>query len=183
MARIWQGVKTAWRKYPSAANCAVYGSLYTTAEFSQQTIIKKYNTNKEGKEPEPYDWETLKRYGLLGTLVLPNIMNVFYGWLDTRFVGTGTRMVLQKMVLDQCILTPVLLVSFFTAMSYMEGKEDLTAELKHKFGPTFLTSCMFWLPAQAINFRYVPAPARIVYMGFATFFWANILCYIKREAK
>jgi len=183
MSGIWRGVKTAWRKYPKVANCLVYGSLYTTAEFSQQTIIKKYFPKKEGKEPESYDWETLKRYGLLGTLVLPNIMNVFYGWLDTRFIGTGARMVFQKMVLDQCILTPILLVSFFTAMSYMEGKEDLTEELRNKIVPTFATSCLFWLPAQAVNFRVVPAAFRIVYMGFATFFWANILCYIKRKSK
>lgn len=66
-------------------------------------------------------------------------------------------------------------------MSWMEGKEDLTLELKQKFLPTFERSCMFWLPAQLFNFVLIPPRFRVIYMGVCGFVWVNILCWIKRQ--
>lgn len=64
----------------------------------------------------------------------------------------------------------------------MEGKKDLLEECRNKIVPTFQTSCMFWLPAQAINFLLVPPTARVVYVGTCSFIWVNILCWFKRKA-
>ena len=41
-------------------------------------------------------------------------------------------------------------------------------------------SCSFWMPAQALNFAFVPNQYRVVYIGAASFAWVNILCIIKR---
>jgi hypothetical protein len=38
----WALVKRVFKKYPLVANCGVYGTLYVGAEFSQQTINKKF---------------------------------------------------------------------------------------------------------------------------------------------
>lgn len=74
--------------------------------------------------------------------------------------------------------------SFFflqKGMSVMEGVDDPLAELKEKFVPTFARSCLFWLPAQAVNFYCVPPQFRIVYIGTCSLIWANILCWVKRQ--
>lgn len=63
----------------------------------------------------------------------------------------------------------------------MEGKKDIFAELQNKFIPTFQSSCLFWLPAQAINFLLLPPMARVVYVGTCSFIWVNILCWLKRK--
>ena len=44
-------------------------------------------------------------------------------------------------------------------------------------------SCMFWMPAQAINFALVPPTLRVVYIGTCSFLWVNILCILKRGNK
>ena len=36
------------------------------------------------------------------------------------------------------------------------------------------------MPAQALNFAFVPNQYRVVYIGAASFVWVNILCIIKR---
>ena len=36
------------------------------------------------------------------------------------------------------------------------------------------------MPAQAVNFAFVPDTLRVVYIATASFFWINILCLIKR---
>ncbi|KAI5719648.1 hypothetical protein M8J76_012945 [Diaphorina citri] len=66
-------------------------------------------------------------------------------------------------------------------MSLMEGKDDIFAELREKFLPTFQTSCIFWLPAQTINFFFLPPAARVIFVGTCSFVWINILCWLKRS--
>ena len=39
---------------------------------------------------------------------------------------------------------------------------------------------MFWMPAQALNFFFVPSSLRVVYIGSCSFMWCNILCMKKR---
>lgn len=36
-----------------------------------------------------------------------------YRWLDGRFVGTSTKIITKKLLLDQFLLTPPLLVVFY----------------------------------------------------------------------
>lgn len=66
-------------------------------------------------------------------------------------------------------------------MSIMEGAADPLAECKEKFVPTFARSCLFWLPAQTINFVFIPPQFRVVYVGTCSLIWANILCWVKRQ--
>lgn len=66
-------------------------------------------------------------------------------------------------------------------MSLMEGANDPCAECKDKFLSTFARSCMFWLPAQTVNFMYVPPKFRVIYIGTCALVWVNILCWIKRQ--
>ena len=43
--------------------------------------------------------------------------------------------------------------------------QDLTAELRDKIVVTYALSCLWFLPAQAVNFMWVPArsgPAQII---------------------
>lgn len=63
----------------------------------------------------------------------------------------------------------------------MERAPDPLAECKEKFIPAFARSCIFWLPAQTINFAFIPPKFRVVYVGTCAIIWVNILCWIKRQ--
>lgn len=101
--------------------------------------------------------------------------------IDRTFPGTTKKIILRKLLLDQFVLSPPLLVIFFTGMALMEMQKRPFDELQAKFVPTFQRSCVFWLPTQAVNFYLVPPQLRVVFMGFASFVWCNILCYVKRQ--
>ena len=70
------------------------------------------------------------RYWILGTLVLPVILYYWYLWLDARYVGQAAVTIVKKMLLDQFVISPPILITFYTLMSLMEGREDLTKELR-----------------------------------------------------
>jgi len=172
-----QSIRRLFATRPILSNCIVYGTLYAGAELSQQTLLRKILAEK----PEPLDLNVVARYGALGSTVFPSFLFYWYKWLDGRFVGTAMKTVVSKVFIDQAISAPIILVLFYTGMSLMEGKEDLFAECKEKIVPTFTKSCMFWMPAQAVNFLLVPQTMRVVYIAACSFVWVNILCVVKRS--
>ena len=70
------------------------------------------------------------RYWIAGTLVLPVFLFYWYRWLDARFVGQAAVTIVKKMLLDQFLISPPILITFYTLMSIMEGREDITKELR-----------------------------------------------------
>ncbi|XP_063925567.1 mpv17-like protein isoform X2 [Zophobas morio] len=177
MSKILKFVKYAFKNHPIITNSLVYGTLFVGAEFSQQTVSKKV-LNKESFH---YDHHMITYFGILGVAVFAPVYHYWYRWLDRKFVGTSAKIVVQKLLLDQFLMTPQILIVFYVAMSIMERKKDIFEECREKIIPTFKTSCMFWLPAQSINFMLIPPPFRVVYVGTCSFAWVNILCWLKRQ--
>ncbi|XP_077285875.1 mpv17-like protein [Arctopsyche grandis] len=179
LSKLGKFAKTMFQKHPLITNSFVYGVLYVGAEFSQQTLTRKVlvitNTPKE------YDFGTVGRYAVMGTTLYAPILFTWYRWLDKKYVGTTAKIIVKKLLLDQFVITPPLLVIFFVGMSIMEQKKNYFEECKNKLIPTFQTSCMFWLPAQTLNFMLVPPAFRVIYVGSCAFVWINILCWIKRQ--
>ncbi|XP_071515938.1 mpv17-like protein isoform X2 [Panulirus ornatus] len=147
---------------PLLKNMVAYGSLFVGAEWTQQTTRKRIW--KDDKDPT-YDMGAFARYTFFGVLWYPVIYHRWYSWLDSRFMGTSLAVVTKKSLIDQFVMEPPLLASFYIGMSILEGKEDIFAECKKKYIPTFLSGCIFWLPAMALNFWLMPNSMRI--------FWAN----------
>ncbi len=90
-------------------------------------------------------------------------------------------MVAKKVFLDATLLAGAYYTAFFVGMAYMEGKrENLLQEWREKFVPTYIIGCVFWLPAQAFNFRFLPSQYRVVYVAFCTYVEVNILAVMRR---
>jgi Mpv17-like protein len=49
-----------------------------------------------------------------------------------------------------------------------------------KLIPTLVLGLLFWVPAQILNFLYLPPHMRVVYIALCTFVEVNILCLLKR---
>ena len=56
----------------------------------------------------------------------------------------------KKLLLDQFIFTPWVVVIFYVGMAWLEGKQgpERWLELQQKGVTTFLLDCIFWLPVQ-----------------------------------
>lgn len=74
--RVSMAVKTLFKKYPMASNAVVYGTLITGAEFTQQTITKKILVKTSHRQP--IDTGSLGRYAIMGTLIYPNVLYIWY---------------------------------------------------------------------------------------------------------
>lgn len=166
-----------FRERPLVANMVTYPTLYVAAEFTQQTILISID---ETRRRRGYDWKIMLRYMVFATTVSAPFLNYWYRYLDRVIPSRGTKEAIQKALTDQAVSSTLILAAFYPAMSAMEGKEDIFAELKAKFVPTYKLSCCFWIPAQCINFFLVPPHLRVVTVGICSFAWVNILCIMKR---
>ncbi|KAJ8944330.1 hypothetical protein NQ318_016137 [Aromia moschata] len=178
MAHIRRVFVGALGKYPIVTNSIIYGALCCSAELSQQTVTKKILDKSLTKD---YDVGAISRFTIYGTTIGGPILTtcIRYRFLDNRVKGSGTKIVVRKILLDQFFFTPQLYV--VSVMSVLERKEDIFQECKEKLGKTFLTSCLFWLPAQGINFVFVPSAFRVIYVGLCSFGWLNIISWIKNQ--
>lgn len=178
--QIVAAVRGFMARRPILGNMVVYGSLYSGAEFMQQTFNNKINV-PEGSSPKPYETDTLARYAFMGTCVFPHVLYHAYKFLDSKFVGKSLNVVLPKLAADALIVTPINLTLFYVGMSALERKEDLLEEWRKKIIPTFVTASVFWVPASLINFRFLPPQARVVFVGSCQIVWVSILCWFKRQ--
>ena len=201
-------IRKLFERYPIRMNALCYGTLCASAELSQQTIKHYATTSKSSpissknnlteKPIFKYDFSSVKRLAIWGTIIMPPIYHQWYQWLEKRFPPcsmTGViskKFILKKTLFDQFIFTPPLLVLFFASMATLELASyawknneksilwsKIKSEVQTKFPPVYLADCAFWIPIQAFNFAYVPPTWRVLYIGLMSFVWLNVLCFAR----
>ncbi|GFS46126.1 mpv17-like protein [Trichonephila inaurata madagascariensis] len=175
-SRILSKAKHMFQKHPLLMNMTCYGTIYISAEISQQTIKRITSADKTS-----IDWTSVGRFATIGIGGMAPVLYTWYKCLDYLLPAATGATVAAKVAADLFICSPTTINIFFVGMGALEGKEDVFAELKAKFWSTYKMSCCFWLPAQAINFALLPPYTRVAFVGVASFVWVNVLCFVKRR--
>ncbi|XP_026737868.1 mpv17-like protein 2 isoform X2 [Trichoplusia ni] len=89
----------------------------------------------------------------------------WYKVLDRFIIGKTVDMVIKKLLLDQLIFSPIMIVTFFGSVALFESNpfENFKEEMKDKFVTLYRAEWMVWPPAQIINFYYLPTRYRVLY--------------------
>lgn len=93
------------------------------------------------------------------------ICHNWYNLLDKIIIGRSFHMVIKKLMLDQFICSPIIILSFFFTVAIFEDDplENFTDEVKDKFWTLYKAEWVIWPPAQIINFYLLPTKYRVVY--------------------
>ncbi|GFT69541.1 mpv17-like protein [Nephila pilipes] len=168
--------KQIFQKHPLLMNMISYGTIYVSAEISQQKIKCITSADKIS-----IDWTRVSRFATIGIGGMAPLLYTWYKCLDYLLPAATGVIVAMKVAADLFIVMPTTLTIFYTGMGFLEGKEDIFADLKTKFWSTYKLGCCLWLPVQAINFALLPPYTRMAFVGVASFVWVNVLCLIKRQ--
>lgn len=89
----------------------------------------------------------------------------WYQILDKVITGRTFDMVIKKLLLDQFICSPVIILSFFATVAIFEENplNNFTEEVRGKFWKLYKAEWVVWPPAQIINFYFLPTKYRVVY--------------------
>lgn len=90
---------------------------------------------------------------------------------------------MARLLVDSLIFAPISLVGFFTIEEYLEYrsfnflKQDLE-EFVTKIMMSYALDNMIWVPANLVNFWFIPIPLQGLYVGFFNFLYSIGLSYI-----
>lgn len=148
---MWQKWVQILLKWPHTKQTLQFGCLFTGAELSQQLILR-FQTIKNGQEPDKIDWASVGRYAIWGFAIFPHILRKWYRLLDWKIQGKSVKSALLKTTIDQTFFPLPILGSFYLFLSALEGKtqsfSQWTEECQVKLKETLKARYCFMIPAQ-----------------------------------
>ncbi|RYD36583.1 MAG: Mpv17/PMP22 family protein [Verrucomicrobiaceae bacterium] len=174
---LWQQYNKLLETHPLMTKCITAGAIAAVADVTcQVSFPSDEDANKSLLER--MDWKRTRNFTIVNTFLFPPLAHYWYGFLSVKIVGTTFMAAIKRVVLDQMLFAPVLLASFFSAVLLVNGESDrIPDKLRNDLPTTILTNYTVWIPAQLINFQFVPIPYRVLWANAVGFFWNIYLSY------
>jgi len=126
------------------------------------------------------------RFASLGGILVAPCIHYWYGWLMTAIPGVTVKATIVRTCLDQFVFAPLFIPTFFTALMGLEGTTNLTeirTRLEANFMDTLKTNWMLWIPAQLINFGFMPAKYQVLFSNVVGLAWNTYLSFMSSQNK
>ena len=120
-----------------------------------------------------------RNLALYGILMTGGVGHYWYRGLDRLF---GAEMTLvnsvKKTAFEQLSFGPLEVAFFIGWVHVLSGKTaELPDKYRHDLLPVVLANAAVWVPAQLINFYFVPEPLRVLYTCVLATLWNGFLSY------
>lgn len=169
---LWQRYNHQLMVNPIPTKCITAGVIAFVADIVCQTYFSSDEKLKEKPPMERIDWRRNFNFTLLNAVGIPPLTHYWYGYLSTRIVGDTIAAALKRVFFDQALFAPLLVGALFSSNMVLKGEADgIHDKLRNDLPGTMLSNYMVWIPAQILNFRYVPPQLRVLWANFVGFFW------------
>ncbi|KAK5645139.1 hypothetical protein RI129_006439 [Pyrocoelia pectoralis] len=170
-------IKNAFGKHLLFTNTWTSGVLMVAGDLMEQEIEYQRKLISER-----YDWWRVGRMFITGLAFGP-LHHYFYMWLDKALPQRTLKVISQKILWDQIVMSPLCIVVFIYGVAGLEGKtiKSSTNELKEKFVDIYAFDWCIWPPTQFINFYYLPVKYQVLYINGITMLYNVFLSYIKHR--
>lgn len=141
-----------------------YTNVTISVTLSAFGDIMEQNYEIYCKDIEKFDPKRTSHMAASGAAV-GVLCHHWYKVLDKFIVGKTVDMVVKKLVLDQFIFSPIMILTFFGSLALFEenASENFKEEVNEKFTTLYKAEWMVWPPAQVINFYFLPTRYRVLY--------------------
>lgn len=142
----------------------LYTNLFLSTSISVvgDSLEQQYELHQE--DIEAFDGKRTAHMGFSG-FTAGIICHNWYIYLDKIITGRTFGMLMKKLLLDQFICSPVVILSFFATVAIFEESpwKNFNDEVKDKFLTLYVAEWTVWPPAQLINFYFLPTKFRVIY--------------------
>ncbi|CAM9612999.1 unnamed protein product [Chrysoparadoxa australica] len=123
--------------------------------------------------PPPHpDWLRLAKFTLVGSVLVGPTLHHWYGFLVRRLPGRNPQQIVRRLFLDQLVFSPVFTGAFFSSIMLLDGSPGkIKQKLEQDYWPTLVSNWALWIPAQLVNFRYIPLHFQVLFSNGTGFFW------------
>ncbi|KAJ3916440.1 hypothetical protein F5877DRAFT_91749 [Lentinula edodes] len=109
------------------------------------------------------------------TCLFGPVLTKWHQFINHRHFDSPFRAVVYKVTLDQLVAAPFITVPmFFGSMSILEGRPDeAIPRIKNSYVPTLTRGWCLFIPAQIVNFAFVPVSMRILFFSTVALCWST----------
>ena len=114
---------------------------------------------KKAEERKPFNFKRTQTFFIMGTFFVAPILHTMYSKILPRLVPEVTSTgALKKLAIDQLVAAPLIIVLFYPAINFVEGKpfSHAVEDLKSKYYATMVANYKIWPAANLINFMFIP---------------------------
>eukprot|EP00741_Cyanophora_paradoxa_P005616 tig00000912_g5444.t1 len=132
----------------------------------------------------PLDVPRVGRFAVVGLVLNGPSHHIWYHWLEKVIPVACNKSLLLKLAVDESVFAPFSVWAFFVLMSALEGKGPafMAARLRSEFKHTLAADLGLWIPAQLINFKFVPSHYTALYMDAIGLGWAVYLSFAAKRS-
>lgn len=147
------------------------GVIALAADVICQTCFPENEENKKKPVLDRIDWNRTFNFTLINTFFMSSTAHYWYGMLSTRIVGDTMLAAAKRVAFDQLLFAPAIISALFAMNMMMKGETGILEKIRNDLPKTLVYNYSLWVPAQLINFRFVPPPLRVLWANFIGFFW------------
>ncbi|KAL1510273.1 hypothetical protein AB1Y20_006595 [Prymnesium parvum] len=127
------------------------------------------------------DRPRLAAFTAVGGLLVAPVLHGWYSLLNSRFPGRRAPAVALRLVLDQALFAPIFLPVVMGSALLTEGQAEPRATLSREWWPALLVNWQLWVPAQLINFRWMPPHYQVLFANGVGLVWNTYLSYVSHS--
>lgn len=171
--------KGAWEKYlalletrPLATKIVTGGAIGGAGDLGCQLVLE------DGK----LDLKRLAIFTAMNGALVSPVLHLWYRFLGATVPGVATPAIAKRLAMDQLGFAPTFLPVFFSTLLALEGQADrIPDKLRQDWWPTTRANWTVWVPAQLLNFRFVPAPLQVLFANVVGLFWNAYLSFVSHS--
>jgi len=178
MTSFVSSCKKLFANHLFAANIGLSFGLSGLGDLLEQRFEKK-NHLRTGQINWVRTLHMSTAFGLTSGLLCHH----WYHYLDRVVPGKGVRVVVQKIVLDQVLFSPVCIAACLLVAGKLERQttSQLVNQTVQIGGRLYLAEWVIWPPAQFINFYYLPTRFRVLYDNIVSLAYDTYTSHIKHQ--
>ena len=182
--RLYAAYLRALRRRPLATQAATAGSIAGCGDLIAQDLETRWKAQDSGEQG--WDWTRTRAFVAFGCGYTGAVQSVLFRSYERLFPAappaapalSRLRPVLAKLCLNQFVVVPVLYFPlFFASTGLMRGSsaEQAYQAYSERWWPTCLANWGLWLPAQALQFGFVPLQLQVLYVSTVGLVWQTLL--------
>ncbi|WIA15471.1 hypothetical protein OEZ85_002111 [Tetradesmus obliquus] len=171
---LFAAYSSALQQHPLLVKALTTAFLSAIGNLICQVFIEKQDIDK-------LDWKRINTFTLLGLLWVAPCLHFWYGSLNKIVTLQGNAGALARMACDQLGFAPLFVGSMMAILTALDGKSDKVIDtLKADLPSAIKANWALWVPAQFLNFRFVPAQYQVLFSNVVALAWNVYLSFATR---
>jgi protein Mpv17 len=166
LSGLWEGYVRALERSPLLTKAVTSGVISAAGNLLCQVGVERRPLNG-------LDNRRLALFTALGAAYVAPVLHVWYGLLGRLVTAQGVPGALGRMALDQLAFAPLFVGSMMALLALAGGQSVAAAKQSVVEGlpGAVKANWSLWVPAQFVNFRYVPPNLQVGFSNIVALAW------------